>query len=267
MEMNGHGTDALSSVLRKLIIQHFKSFNLETRQIDEDLFQDTQRAFYEYSDKCRVQDPSLPEMEEPLFYESLFRELDCLPHGVASAREAASKTRDVYRNRARAGAILISEDQKNVLMVRGNRHPSKFGFPKGRNESGESLQQTAIREVKEETGYDIIISEQDISMAYRGYNCNSPITLFFIHDVHEEEDHKMEPICSEEIAEISWVPLSNLPNRPSGTKKNEDILLMGSKQQNITGSFAASWHGAEFCWLVYKVSKILDHRLKCRKRQ
>ncbi len=56
------------------------------------------------------------------------------------------------------GAIVHrgGKDSPEILMIRGRKG---WGFPKGQLEEGETLQQTAIREVKEETGITILIEE------------------------------------------------------------------------------------------------------------
>ena len=56
------------------------------------------------------------------------------------------------------GAIVIHRDgdMYKILLVR-NHNGRNFSFPKGHVESGETEQQTAVREVKEETGLDIEI--------------------------------------------------------------------------------------------------------------
>jgi len=57
------------------------------------------------------------------------------------------------------GAIVIREDK--ILLVKRGKHPGKglWAIPGGRIELGETLQQAAEREIKEETG--IIIQAKD----------------------------------------------------------------------------------------------------------
>ena len=57
-----------------------------------------------------------------------------------------------------AGAIVFRRGaaEREVLMIAGHR---AWSFPKGRMEPGETPEQTALREVFEETGYRIRLIE------------------------------------------------------------------------------------------------------------
>jgi len=55
-----------------------------------------------------------------------------------------------------AGALIRDESGRLLLQKRGDNH--EWGFPGGMMEVGESAEETAIREVKEETGFDIVLN-------------------------------------------------------------------------------------------------------------
>ena len=56
------------------------------------------------------------------------------------------------------GAILFKrEDGENKYLILFQKNSRSFSFPKGRMEMGESEEETAIREVREETGYDVCL--------------------------------------------------------------------------------------------------------------
>jgi len=61
------------------------------------------------------------------------------------------------RNRRKAGAVIFNPPTDSVLLVqsRGNL----WGFPKGSIEENETIEAAAIREVREETGYELNITD------------------------------------------------------------------------------------------------------------
>lgn len=89
------------------------------------------------------------------------------------------------------GAIVINEEGQILLQRR--RDKNAWGFPGGAMELGESAEETAIREVKEETGLTIFIEKligvytkyfdrypngdqaQTISFFYQGYISNGEL--------------------------------------------------------------------------------------------
>lgn len=57
-----------------------------------------------------------------------------------------------------ASALVVHEDR--VLLVRSATTREQWAFPGGKAERGETPEQTAIREVKEEVGLDIEVTEK-----------------------------------------------------------------------------------------------------------
>lgn len=103
------------------------------------------------------------------------------------------------------GAIVI-EDNKVLLIKQKNNYA--FGFPKGHGEPGETEQETAIREVKEETGVDIkIISNQRFSMSYvHSGNVKKEIVFFLAIPVSKNN----QQIQEEEIVDLQWVDIDDV---------------------------------------------------------
>ncbi len=58
--------------------------------------------------------------------------------------------------RSCGAVVFCGEENKKVLLIK-NKRSSHWGFPKGHIEKGETQEQTAIRETKEETGLDVEI--------------------------------------------------------------------------------------------------------------
>jgi len=62
-----------------------------------------------------------------------------------------------------AGGIVYSDGKVLVIRVRPE---NEIVFPKGTIEAGESPEQTAVREIQEETGYEVVIKAPICVMQY-----------------------------------------------------------------------------------------------------
>lgn len=126
------------------------------------------------------------------------------------------------------GAILLSEDLKHVLLVQSFWAKSSWGFPKGKINENEDPAHCAIREVYEETGYDIsklIVPTEFIEQTFNDQYIrlylvkNVPITTHFA------------PRTRKEIKCIEWFPVDFLP-----TTKN-DIITKTNLGKNSNSFF------------------------------
>src|SRR3954451_21841938 len=84
------------------------------------------------------------------------------------------------------GAITVrdTKDGPQVLLVPANRDPRAWIFPKGHQEEGETLVETAIRELGEEAG---VIGEPVSSTSvgvsrFRSGSANVEVTYFLVRD-------------------------------------------------------------------------------------
>jgi len=64
----------------------------------------------------------------------------------------------------KAGCVVMN-DKKEVLLVT-DKTRKIWSFPKGHAESGETLEQVALREVREETGYEVEIMKRLTDIIY-----------------------------------------------------------------------------------------------------
>lgn len=148
------------------------------------------------------------------------------------------------------GAILLDEDLSNILLVQNYR--SSWGFPKGKVNKDEPPYQCAIREVYEETGFDIthLIDTND----YLECNVNKQIIrLYIIPGVKKNE--KFAPKTRNEIKSVNWFPICDIP------LNKKDALM----KQFKTGS------GANTFYMVSPFLKkirqwIYDYNTKPRKQ-
>lgn len=82
------------------------------------------------------------------------------------------------------GAITVRDtaDGPQVLLVRAKRDPRQWIFPKGHQEKGEKLVETAVRELKEEGGVvGKPVKEVGVS-TFRSGADNIKVTYFLVRD-------------------------------------------------------------------------------------
>lgn len=107
------------------------------------------------------------------------------------------------------GAIMLDPDMKYTLLVQGFWAKASWGFPKGKVNEGEESCQCAIREVHEETGFDVssmIKKEED----FLENKMNEQVTrLYIIQNV--PLDTKFQPKTRKEIKSLQWFPIDSLP--------------------------------------------------------
>lgn len=76
-----------------------------------------------------------------------------ISHKMYAKKKADAKTR------VRVGVGVVVRDNKNRILMEKRSDCGLWGLPGGKVEAGESLAQAALREVKEETGLDIEITQ------------------------------------------------------------------------------------------------------------
>ena len=121
-----------------------------------------------------------------------------------------------------AGGCIFNEKGEVLLQKRADS--SKWGFPGGAIELGETPQMAAAREVKEETGLDVEVGKligiyTDLDMAYpNGDKAQSIMIAFELKVIGGELS------CDkEETIELKYFPVDHTP--PLFCKQHEELLL------------------------------------------
>ncbi|MBS1920591.1 MAG: NUDIX domain-containing protein [Bacteroidetes bacterium] len=109
-----------------------------------------------------------------------------------------------------AAGGLVYNEKKDVLLIfrRG-----KWDLPKGKMEKGESPEDCAIREVREETGLQKIKLDKFFTLTYHTYHEG---THFILKESHwflmkTKSDQPLTPQTEEEIIEIKWAKQEEIP--------------------------------------------------------
>lgn len=104
-----------------------------------------------------------------------------------------------------SGVVLIhNQSNKTEVLLIKNKKSGKWGFPKGGVQEGETLIETAIREVKEEIGSEISSLEDNPcfeSNYVDDHNRNKKVVYFI------KEINKIVPKLDGEIEEYMWADL------------------------------------------------------------
>ncbi|KZV71340.1 DCP2-domain-containing protein [Peniophora sp. CONT] len=178
-----------------------------------------EQAHWFYEDFVREANPSLPSLPLKRFSETFFNACPLL-HRWSGDHEGAFAHFMQYKTRVPVcGAIMLNETWDKVVLVKGWKASAGWGFPKGKINESEAEDACAVREVLEETGYNLAgqINPADvIEVSIR----EQQVTLFVVPNV--PEDYAFETKTRKEISKIDWFKLSDLPtwkrNKVPGSK-------------------------------------------------
>lgn len=105
------------------------------------------------------------------------------------------------------GAIVYRKHHGNIeLLLIKNANGGHWSFPKGHVEKGETEEQTAVREIMEETGIEV-----EVDTSFREVITYAPkkdITKDVIYFLAKAITYDYTP-QQEEIAKIKWVEINN----------------------------------------------------------
>ena len=90
----------------------------------------------------------------------------------------------------KAGAIILSAKNMAKIALLYRKKENDWSFPKGHTEQGENLEQTMLREIKEETGLDVKIIIELPHHLYTNKNEGEIVTNFFL--VVSKDDTKLK---------------------------------------------------------------------------
>lgn len=165
-------------------------------------------AHWFYLDFCMQNTPGAPHCGIRDFAKAVFQHCPfLLPHGE-DVQKVLEQWKEYKMGVPTYGAIILDESLEKVLLVQGYLAKSGWGFPKGKVNEEEAPHDCAVREVMEETGFDIknrickdMFIEQKIS--------DQVVRLYIIPGVPTET--KFNPKTRKEIRNIEWFPIEKLP--------------------------------------------------------
>ncbi len=117
--------------------------------------------------------------------------------------------RRVERHVSAGGIVYRIVDGQIEAVLCGRRRPARWSLPKGTPDTGESLEETALREVREETGLEVAIEAPIGSINYwfvtpdDRVRCNKTVHFYLMAhkggstDLHDPEFDDVEWFPSE----------------------------------------------------------------------
>ncbi|KAH7537418.1 hypothetical protein FEM48_Zijuj03G0090400 [Ziziphus jujuba var. spinosa] len=163
-------------------------------------------AHWFYEDNSVENNPSLKSFTLKEFTSLLFNSCDVLKPYVAHIDDIF-KDFTSYKVRVPVtGAIILDETYERCLLVKGWKG-SSWSFPRGKKNKDEEDHTCAIREVLEETGFDVtklLNKDEYIELVFG----QQRVRLYIIAGV--KDDTAFAPLTKKEISEIAWHRLDDL---------------------------------------------------------
>jgi mRNA-decapping enzyme subunit 2 len=174
-----------------------------------------EEAQWFYEDFIRPLDPhGLPSMHLRKFSQLMFQHCPLFSAYSAELHQQAYDQFLAYKTRVPVrGAIMLNQEMTHAVLVKGWKKGAKWSFPRGKINKEEDDLDCAVREVWEETGYDlkeaglVLPAEQmkSITVTMR----EQSMMLYVFRGV--PMDTYFEPRTRKEISKIDWYKLTDLP--------------------------------------------------------
>lgn len=129
-----------------------------------------------------------------------------------------------------AGGIVEKQTPQGIriAVILRNRYGEEWALPKGKQEEGEPLEETALREVGEETGCQAMITGFAGTSSY--YHGNAPKAVFF-WKMRAAGDCRFTP--SEEIKKLEWLTPLEAIHRLSHDEEKKLVAGLYDKKDDI----------------------------------
>ena len=100
-------------------------------------------------------------------------------------------------------------DDTEILLVKQFAHKDNWGIPKGHIDDGETIEECAIRETREEAGVDIVLGDRlsDVLAIYKKED--KTVVSFLAQQICDKEPNSGDP--DSEVAAVSWFKIGELP--------------------------------------------------------
>lgn len=164
--------------------------------------------------KTMLREMQLPEIKSGIF----------LHTDIQALKKAIFKKFEIIK----AGGGLVQNEKNEVLMI------FRRGFwdlPKGKLDEGETIEECAVREVREETGLKDVELRNPLIITYHSYHLGTHHMLKESHwyGMKSDSSQKLVGQSEEDIEKIKWVKPGDLPEYAKSTYPSIlDVLAFAS---------------------------------------
>lgn len=193
-----------------------------------------EQAHWFYEDYLRPLNPSLPSLSQRQFTRLIIESSPLYSRLVSGSAVDYESVWDEYKSYKRmvpcCGGILLNKEGDKVLLVRGWKSNAGWSFPRGKINLAESEEACAVREVEEETGFDLtgMVNPDD---KIKTYINAQEVTMFIVPGIDEATEFETQ--TRHEIGAIEWVALQDLPTW-SGNKRGPRKTAKAKRFYNVT---------------------------------
>lgn len=211
MGQEGNLKEVLDDLCARFLINlpqsEFESF--------ERLFFAIESAHWFYEDFCRENDRKLPKLPLKAFAARIFNHTPLLKDYRSDVDRLTSEFKSYKHDVPTCGAAMLNDAMDQVVLVKGWGNSGRWGFPKGKVAKDETELESAVREVLEETGFDLTAYVDDSTFFIDSMTQGRLNRIFVVPGIPEDSVFKTQ--TRKEISAIEWVPVYALPEYP---KKN-----------------------------------------------
>ena len=160
----------------------------------------------------------------------------------------ATRSSTVYA----AGAVVwkLVDGKVRILLVHRTQHKD-VSLPKGKVDPGETLPHTAVREIAEETGFDVVLGAPLGTVEYLLPNGRDKVVHYWSAEVDPGAAERHSYEANGEILALEWVPLGKAAKK-----------LTYEHDADVVERFAAqveAGHARTFALIVLRHGKAMPH--------
>lgn len=215
---DGFVDEPIERVMEDLLVRFVVNCPDEDLSSVERVYFQVEEAHWFYLDFVRNINPILPSMKMKAFSDLMFTTCPDFWKWGGSPSDALAKFTKYKSTIPVRGVAILNKDLTKILLVQGTESKS-WGFPRGKISKDETDVECAVREVREEIGFDCSEYIDENAFVERTVKGKSH-KIFLVYGIDEGTD--FQPMVRNEIAKIEWIQVSKIE------KSSNKFFLVGA---------------------------------------